>query len=49
MSKKLKLLIIGLLIIIAVGLTIGISTIYKFYIIQDIFKQANQNILKENY
>lgn len=49
MSKKIKFLICLIIILVVIGLTFGISTLYRFYKIQKIFSKIDENIAKDNY
>lgn len=49
MSKKFKFLILLIIVLIIVGLVFGISTIYRFYVLQKIYNSINENISKDNY
>ncbi len=49
MSKKLKFLIIIVSLAVIIGLTFGIMAIYRFCVIQSIFKKIDENIEIKNY
>ena len=49
MSKKIKFLIIMISLAIIIGLIFGIMAIYRFYVIQSIFKKIDENIEIKNY
>lgn len=49
MSKKKKVLIILISIIVIIGLITGIRTIYGFTVLQKIFSKVEENIQKDNY
>ena len=44
MSKKMKFLIIMISLAIIIGLIFGIMAIYRFCVIQSIFKKIDENI-----
>ena len=49
MSKKKKIGIIALIIILIIGLIYGIRAIKNFIIIQNIFSEVQKNVEKDNY
>lgn len=49
MSKKVKFGLAILLILIIIGFALGITALYRFTIIQNIFKKINENIKINNY
>ena len=49
MSKKMKFLIIMISLAIIIGLIFGIMAIYRFCVIQSIFKKIDENIEIKNY
>lgn len=44
-----KILLLFLIILVVIGFVLGIRTIYRFYVIQKIYKVVDKNIEKENY
>ena len=49
MSKKMKILIALILILIVIGLVFGIGTICRFIKLQSIWSRLDRNIEKDNY
>ncbi len=49
MSKKLKIGLIFLLILIIIAFILGVIAIYRFTLIQSIFKKVDENIAINNY
>lgn len=49
MSKKLKVIMILSVILVAIGLVFGINTIFRYYKLQKILTTVEENLEKENY
>lgn len=49
MSNKVKFLIILIIVLVIIGLTFGIATIYRFLKLQSIWSKLDENVEKDNY